>query len=49
MRASGLLGWPKDRPGRVPLSQIKMMKSDPEAQEKQTEEIKKRDAEYFGI
>ena len=39
----------KDKPGRMPLSQIKMMKSDPEAQEKQTDEIKKRYAEYFGI
>jgi len=39
----------KDKPGRIPLSAIKLMKSDPEAQEKQTEEIKKRYTEYFGI
>ncbi len=39
----------KDKPGRVPLSSIRLMKSDPEAQEKQTEEIKKRYSEYFGI
>ena len=39
----------KEKAGRTPLSAIKLMKSDPEAQEKQTEEIKKRYAEYFGI
>ena len=39
----------KDKPGRVPLSKIKLMKSDPVAQEKMTDEIKKRYAEYFGI
>lgn len=39
----------KDKPGRIPLSQIKLMKADPQAQEKQTDEIKKRYSEYFGI
>jgi iron(III) transport system substrate-binding protein len=37
------------KPGRTPLSAIKLMKSDPFAQEKATEEIKKKYAEYFGI
>jgi len=35
--------------GMKPLSEIKVMKADPAAQEKQTEEIKKRYAEYFGL
>ncbi len=38
-----------EKPGRTPLSAIKLMKSDPAAQEKMTDEIKKRYAEYFGI
>jgi iron(III) transport system substrate-binding protein len=39
----------KDKPGRVPLSQIKLLSSDPIAQETATEEIKKRYSQYFGI
>ena len=39
----------KLKAGRKPLAQIKLMKSDPIAQEKATEEIKKKYAEYFGI
>jgi iron(III) transport system substrate-binding protein len=39
----------KDKPGRVPLSKIKLLPSDPIAQEAATEEIKKRYSEYFGI
>ena len=39
----------KDKPGRVPLSQIKLLPSDPVAQEAATEEIKKRYSQYFGI
>jgi iron(III) transport system substrate-binding protein len=39
----------KDKPGRVPLSQIKLLPSDPDAQETATEEIKKRYSQYFGI
>ncbi len=39
----------KDKPGRTPLSQIKLLPSDPVAQEAATEEIKKKYAEYFGI
>jgi iron(III) transport system substrate-binding protein len=39
----------KDKPGRVPLSKIKLLPSDPAAQEAATEEIKKKYAEYFGI
>jgi len=39
----------KLKQGRVPLSQIKILPSDPVAQEAATEEIKKKYAEYFGI
>jgi iron(III) transport system substrate-binding protein len=39
----------KDRPGRVPLSQIKLLPSDPASQEAATEEIKKKYSQYFGI
>ena len=39
----------KLRPGVAPLSQIKILPSDPAAQEAATEEIKKKYAEYFGI
>jgi iron(III) transport system substrate-binding protein len=39
----------KDKQGRVPLSKIKLLPSDPVAQEAATEEIKKKYAEYFGI
>jgi iron(III) transport system substrate-binding protein len=39
----------KDKPGRTPLSKIKLLPSDPVAQEAATEEIKKRYSEYFGI
>jgi iron(III) transport system substrate-binding protein len=39
----------KDKPGRTPLSQIKLLPSDPAAQEAATEEIKKKYSEYFGI
>jgi iron(III) transport system substrate-binding protein len=39
----------KDKPGRVPLSQIKLLPSDPVAQEAATEEIKKKYSQYFGI
>jgi iron(III) transport system substrate-binding protein len=39
----------KDKPGRTPLSQIKLLPADPIAQEAATEEIKKKYAEYFGI
>jgi iron(III) transport system substrate-binding protein len=35
--------------GAKPLSEIKIMKADPAAQEKQIEEIKQRYAEYFGL
>jgi iron(III) transport system substrate-binding protein len=35
--------------GRVPLSKIKVLPSDPIAQEAATEEIKKKYAQYFGI
>src|SRR3954470_3595628 len=36
-------------PGMKPLSEIKTMKPDTEAQEKETAEIKKKYAEYFGL
>jgi len=39
----------KDKAGRTPLSAIKLLKSDPVAQEAATEEIKKKYSEYFGI
>src|SRR5581483_4545053 len=39
----------KLKPGVTPLSQIKLLPSDPEAQEAATEEIKKKYSEYFGI
>ena len=39
----------KLKAGRMPLSAIKLLPSDPEAQEKATEEIKKKYAKYFGI
>ena len=35
--------------GTKPLSEIKIMKADPAAQEKQVDEIKKKYAEYFGL
>ena len=35
--------------GMKPLSEIKIMKADPVAQEKAAEEIKKKYAEYFGL
>jgi len=39
----------KEKPGRTPLSQIKLLPSDPIAQEAATEEIKKKYSQYFGI
>jgi iron(III) transport system substrate-binding protein len=39
----------KDRPGLTPLAAIKMMKSDPEAVEAQSAEIKSRYAKIFGV
>jgi iron(III) transport system substrate-binding protein len=39
----------KLKAGRTPLSQIKLLPSDPVAQAAATEEIKKKYAEYFGI
>jgi len=35
--------------GAKPLSEVKIMKADPAAQEKEAEEIKKKYAEYFGL
>jgi iron(III) transport system substrate-binding protein len=39
----------KERPGRVSLPAIKLMKSDPAAVEAQSEEIKARYNEIFGL
>ena len=39
----------KDKAGRMPLSQIKLLKADPIAQEAATEEIKREYSKYFGI
>jgi iron(III) transport system substrate-binding protein len=38
----------KEKPGRTPLSSIKLLKADPLAQERANEEVKKKYAEYFG-
>ena len=39
----------KDKPGRTPLSAIKVWKDDPAEAEKQSEEIKRRYAQYFHV
>jgi iron(III) transport system substrate-binding protein len=39
----------KDKPGRLPLSQIKLMKDDPVAVEQQADEIKANYAQYFKV
>ena len=39
----------KEKPGRIPLSQIKAMKDDPVAVEKQADDIKARYAKYFKV
>jgi iron(III) transport system substrate-binding protein len=39
----------KDKPGRKPLSEIKVMKDDAAAVEKESEEIKKRYTQYFKV
>lgn len=39
----------KEKPGRTPLSQIKLLPTDAVAQEAATEEIKKKYTQYFGI
>jgi iron(III) transport system substrate-binding protein len=39
----------KEKPGRRPLSEIKVMKDDPAAVEAQAEEIKSRYSKYFGV
>jgi iron(III) transport system substrate-binding protein len=39
----------KDKPGRTPLSAVKLMKSDPAAVEAQSEEIKSRYSKLFGV
>ena len=36
------------KPGRTPLAEIKLLPSDPEAQERETESLKQKYAEYFG-
>jgi iron(III) transport system substrate-binding protein len=39
----------KDKPGRVPLSQIKVWKDDPAAVEAQSEELKRHYSQYFHV
>ena len=39
----------KEKPGRKPLSQIKLMKDDAAAVERETEEIKKRYTQIFKV
>jgi iron(III) transport system substrate-binding protein len=39
----------KEKPGRVPLSQIKLMKDDPRAVEQQADEIKAKYSLYFNV
>jgi iron(III) transport system substrate-binding protein len=34
--------------GRTPLNEIKLLLADPEAQERETESLKQKYAEYFG-
>ena len=36
------------KPGRTPLAEIKLLPADPEAQERETEELKRKYAEFFG-
>ena len=38
----------KDKPGRIPLGQIKLLKVDPAELEKATKSIRARYAQYFG-
>jgi iron(III) transport system substrate-binding protein len=38
----------KEKPGRTPLSSIKLLKADPLAQERANQDVKKKYAEYFG-
>jgi len=42
-------GLVKDKPGRKPLTEIKLMKDDPVAVEQQAEEIKARYTKYFRV
>jgi iron(III) transport system substrate-binding protein len=42
-------GLVKDRPGRAPLSDIKLLKADPALVLAQSEEIKARYAKIFGV
>ena len=42
-------GLVKAKPGRTPLSAIKLMKSDPAMVEAQSEEIKARYTRLFGV
>lgn len=39
----------KEKPSHKPLGEIKLMKSDPDAQEKETEALKRKYAEYFRV
>jgi iron(III) transport system substrate-binding protein len=39
----------KDKPGRKPLAEIKLMKDDPIAVEQQAEDIKARYTKYFRV
>jgi iron(III) transport system substrate-binding protein len=39
----------KDKPGRVPLSSIKIMNTDPEGMIHQMDELKTRYSQYFGV
>ena len=39
----------KEKAGRKPLSEIKLMKDDPEAVEKQSEQIKTRYTQIFRV
>jgi iron(III) transport system substrate-binding protein len=38
----------KEKPGRTPLSSIKLLKADPLEQERANEDVKRKYAEYFG-
>jgi len=39
----------KEKPGRTPLREIKLMKDDPAAVEQQSEEIRTRYTKLFGV
>jgi iron(III) transport system substrate-binding protein len=39
----------KDKPGRKPMSEIKIMKDDPASVERESDQIKQRYTQYFKV